>query len=360
MDIKKNSLSLSPLKPKVEYGDLFICDLVDAPLKDDMASMEHPIFTLSKKPDIKERVYRHNGISLTVTPSIKGLATIYDKDILIYATSKLMAAKNRGEPISKSLVFEAKECLQFIGRTNKNGNPGGENYRRLETALARLQGTILRTDIKTGNVVQTELFGLIDKAKIHRETFDGRVLEWGITLSDWLYNGILGDEVLTLHKDYFRLRTPTEKRIYELARRHCGKQPKWSISLALLLKKTGSEMVLRNFRGVIKKLEKSNHLPDYNIQIDNNGVVTFLQKPHSKVGELSTSKNTSSHTIYTVDNLDQYLDIKAQEKGRKLAREKGIDYYFLKNEFCNFLNNKGAPDNISASFLGFIKQKKII
>ena len=358
MDIKKNALS--PLKPKIDYGDLFICDLVDAPLKDDMASMEHPVFTLSKKPDIKERVYKHNGISLTVTPSIKGLATIYDKDILIYATSKLMAAKNRGEPISKSIVFEAKECLQFIGRTNKNGNPGGENYRRLESALTRLQGTMLRTDIKTGNTIQTELFGLIDKAKIHRGTFDGRVLEWGITLSDWLYNGILGDEVLTLHKDYFRLRTPTEKRIYELARRHCGKQSKWSISLNLLLKKTGSDMVLRNFRGVIKKLEKSNHLPDYDISINENDVITFLQKNNSKVGDLFSYQNRSSDTIsYTVDTLDRFLDTKAQEKCPKLAREKGIDYYYIKNEFCNFLNSKGAPDNISASFIGFIKQKKI-
>ena len=36
----------------------------------------------------------HNGNSITVTPSIKGLATIWDKDILIYAVSQLVAQRS--------------------------------------------------------------------------------------------------------------------------------------------------------------------------------------------------------------------------------------------------------------------------
>ncbi len=35
---------------------------------------------------------------------------------------------------------------------------------------------------------------------------------------------IKAHEVLTLPPDYFRLRKPTERRIYEIARKHCGKQ----------------------------------------------------------------------------------------------------------------------------------------
>jgi hypothetical protein len=93
--------------------------------------------------------------------------------------------------------------------------------------------------------------------------------------------------------------------------------------------------------------------------MDDKNMVTFTRKQQSKVGELSTSRNSYSNTRYTVDSLDKYLDSKAQEKCPKLARDKGIDYYYIKNEFCNFLNSKGAPDNISASFIGFIKQKKI-
>jgi hypothetical protein len=41
--------------------DLFICDVLDAIPKDDMASMEHPIFSLSTKPDMRELHYEHNG-----------------------------------------------------------------------------------------------------------------------------------------------------------------------------------------------------------------------------------------------------------------------------------------------------------
>jgi hypothetical protein len=40
--------------------------------------------------------YAHNGIEITVTPSVRGLATIHDKDILIYCVSQLMAALNVG------------------------------------------------------------------------------------------------------------------------------------------------------------------------------------------------------------------------------------------------------------------------
>lgn len=73
--------------------------------------------------------------------------------------------------------------------------------------------------------------------KIVRETRDGRMQEVEIKLADWVFNAIQAKEVLTLHRDYFRLRKPLERRIYELARKHCGAQNGWKISLALLQKK---------------------------------------------------------------------------------------------------------------------------
>src|SRR3546814_14372419 len=48
-----------------------------------------------------------------------------------------------------------------------------------------------------------------------------------VTHSDWLFKMVEGRSVLTLHRDYFRLRKPLERRIYELARKHCGAQEKW-------------------------------------------------------------------------------------------------------------------------------------
>ena len=58
--------------------DLFVCDVADAILKDIMPEMEHPFYSLSKKPETHIRRYEHKGVTIEVTPSVTGLATIYD------------------------------------------------------------------------------------------------------------------------------------------------------------------------------------------------------------------------------------------------------------------------------------------
>ena len=83
-------------------GDLFICDVADAVLKDIMPQMEHPFYSLSKKPETKIRRYEHNGSWLEIIPSVKGLATIYDKDILIYCISQIMEKLKRNEPARRA------------------------------------------------------------------------------------------------------------------------------------------------------------------------------------------------------------------------------------------------------------------
>lgn len=69
--------------------DFFVCDFFAAVPKHDLASMEHPIFSLSTRPDRRVVSYDHNGATLTVTPSVKGRATIFDADILIFCISQL-------------------------------------------------------------------------------------------------------------------------------------------------------------------------------------------------------------------------------------------------------------------------------
>ena len=74
-----------PLLPdRHRQGDFFLCDIFDAIPKDDLVTMEHPIFSLSTRPDRRILRYAHNDVQIEVTPSVKGLATIHDKDILIY------------------------------------------------------------------------------------------------------------------------------------------------------------------------------------------------------------------------------------------------------------------------------------
>ena len=81
-----------PRRSGARQGDFFICDMPWAAPKDDMASMEHPLFTLATQPDRRILRYEHGEATIEVTPSVKGLATIHDKDVLIYCVSQLMAA----------------------------------------------------------------------------------------------------------------------------------------------------------------------------------------------------------------------------------------------------------------------------
>ena len=85
--------SKSPLLPeRYPTPDLFVCDLFDAAPKGDMASMEHPIFSLSTKPDTRIRRYEHNGCLVEIIPSVLGLATMHDRDVLIYCISQCIKA----------------------------------------------------------------------------------------------------------------------------------------------------------------------------------------------------------------------------------------------------------------------------
>ena len=55
------AINRSPLLPdRYPQGDFFVCDIFDAVPKADMASMEHPIFSLSTKPDTRVREYERH------------------------------------------------------------------------------------------------------------------------------------------------------------------------------------------------------------------------------------------------------------------------------------------------------------
>ena len=87
-----------------------------------------------------------------------------------------------------------------------NKPTGGIEYKRLELALDRLRGTSIKTDIRTGGERVREGFGIIDSwTVIEKSHTDERMLAVEITLSKWLFNAVQAHEVLTIHKDYFRL-----------------------------------------------------------------------------------------------------------------------------------------------------------
>lgn len=255
--------------------DFFVADILDAVPKDDMASMEHPLFAL-KAGDMRVRTYERNGSSVKVMPGHDGCATIHDKDLWIYCISHLVEAINRGrKDVSRTVRFT---MYDFLVTTNRPTS--GAGYQRAAEALRRLSGTRIETNIETDGYREREGFGLVDSWRVvEKSRDDSRMVAVEVDLPRWLWRAVTARQVLTLSRDYFRLRKPLDRRIYELTRKHCGAQPKWRITLKALHEKSGSTAPLRNFRGDVKKLAESNELPDYRMTFDAEGdAVTFYSR----------------------------------------------------------------------------------
>ena len=303
-----------------------------------MASMEHPIFSLSTKPDTRVRKYEHNGSTIEIVPSEAGLATIHDKDILIYCVSQLMAKMNTGVQLQKTIYLKAHDLLVATNRQTD-----GDGYGRLKEALTRLRGTTIITNIKTNAEEITEGFGLIDSWRTIRKTKSGRMSEVKIELSDWMFNAILGQEVLTISRDYFRLRKPLERRIYELARKHCGQQKEWTIGTRTLQKKCGSTSLHKLFRKMLRDLVAHDHLPDYHVRLDGDRVVF-------------TNRNTMPSA--TLEQHDfPVLQPNTYDKARQAAP--GYDVHYLEGEWRDFWVDTGKPslENPDGAFIAFCKRR---
>lgn len=248
--------------------DFFLCDLFDYAMKDDGVSMEAPIFALATKADLSVWHWesKDKSRSVTVTPSVLGRATQHDKDLLIYVVSQLTEGlnRNREDAASRTVRFRVYD---YLVSTNKP--VGGAEYRRLQEALDRLRGTSIKTNIKTGGERVKEGFGIVDSWKIiEKSPDDDRMIGIEVTLSQWLYNAVHANEVLTINRDYFRLRKPLERRLYELARKHCGSQQSFKIGLSLLHEKSGSKSSLPEFRRMLGEVVSDDVLPDYHLTLD--------------------------------------------------------------------------------------------
>jgi len=53
----------------LRQADFFVCDILSAIPKDDMGSMEHPIFSLATRPDRRVLHYAHGETRIEITPS---------------------------------------------------------------------------------------------------------------------------------------------------------------------------------------------------------------------------------------------------------------------------------------------------
>lgn len=333
----------SPLLPdRHPQRDLFVCDIVDAVPKGDISSMENPVFTLSTKPDMRTRLYERGENWIQVAPSRTGLATVHDRDVLIYCISQCMAALNDGQQVQRRMRFKAYDLLVATNRQTS-----GRGYELLKDALRRLQGTQIETNLRQGGKEYFKVFGLIDSAEIVKETRDGRMLDVEVTLSDWVFDAIENNHVLTLNRQYFKLRKPLERRLYEIARKHCGSQSQWKVGIKLLRDKCGSGSTVKEFRRLLGKIieddAEHSHMPDYTLVIEDDIVVVRPKKDMSS-GALSFPPPMLR------------LDSETHEYARQVAP--GWDIHHLETEWRSWVLDKAiAVKDPDKHFLSFCKKR---
>lgn len=278
---------MTDLVAQTDQLELFVADIVDAAPKSDIQSMEYPLFAISSRPDANKFRYENErtGEWIEIIPSVDGRATIHDKDLLLYCFGQIAEANNRGKPTSRKVHMVAYDYLT----TTKRGTDG-KSYKAIGDTLARLRGTTFKTNILAKDKLskKSEVFGLIDYGKAVTDD-KGRLQHVEVVISEQLFKAVTNNNILTYNMKYFDLRSPYDRRLYEIARKHCGNQGKWEIGLELLWKKFGVRSPLREFRRKIKNIVKAQTVPDYFIEHQTkkeSGTIEKLIIHKDKDGEL--------------------------------------------------------------------------
>ncbi|WP_404933629.1 replication initiator protein A [Nitratireductor sp. L15S-10] len=226
--------------------------------------MSWPFFSLGKSRRITPIDFRMGDVSIRVEATAEhGMATIWDADVLIWAASQIVDARDRGLSTSRFMASTPYEILTFIGRTDS-----GLNYDRLKAALDRLQSTTILTSIRQPSERRRHRFSWIAEWK-ERLDPQGRSLGIEMILPDWFYAGVLDDAlVLTIDRDYFGLTGGLERWLYRLVRKHGGRQSGgWSFDVPHLHLKSGSLSPLRRFRFELRAIVQRQPLPGYRLAL---------------------------------------------------------------------------------------------
>ena len=343
---------MSKLTQKHDDQDFFIADLFDqTPFKNDMASMEHPVFILSMKKDKRMIEYVNGNTTIQIKPSFEGLPNIFDKDFLMYCAGLLMSEINAGRQPCRTLRVSTRD---FLIATNRPVS--GQSYNMLKTSLDRLRGCTIKTNIVTNKREITSAFGMLESYEvIESHKVKNRMIRLEVTLSEWFYNSIIGREMLTINRDYFRLRKPLERRLYEIARKHCGNQRQWALNLEKLFSKTGSSGSLRLFKSKLKSIIQDGHIPDYRYSLDDKNKVTIVKNNCVEAVQIEQGSSLHDRALNTLKNLKKSTISRAKQ----IHEESYTDWSLqdIAIQYVQYMEKKGTPASLDGSFIGFLKKK---
>lgn len=247
-------------------GELF---QLDSPLtgevRGERSLMAFPFFALSKNAWMKPLAYATPSVSIEVRPSARGVATIYDKEIVLYIASLMVLKIEKGEAVSQDFTFTAHDLFSVTG-----SNHSARSYGRLADALERLQGTQIRTNIEAGGEGEEGFFSWLSEARLQYARSgkgEKRLKAVKVRLCDWLFRSILRDrQVLDYAHTYFQL-GPIERRIYEVARSTCVEGEALEIDLQTFRLQIGFQNPLSNFRIAMRQIAAAASIPDYHIRL---------------------------------------------------------------------------------------------
>jgi len=240
----------------------------DLPLKDQREVMERPFFSLQKRKRVKPIEYNspdgETWVKIEAIPAY-GMATIWDADILIWAASTLNRMREQGvNDLPRTLHTTSYDLLRGIKR-----DTSGRAYQELQAALQRLQTTSISTSIRASRRRTKAGFNWLDKWTLEVDPETDQPRGMTITLSDWVYEGIVGERsLLTMHQDYFLLSGGLERALYRIARKHAGNQRGgWTCRVEVLRDKTGSDSKPKEFNRMLRKVMEADQLPDYALEM---------------------------------------------------------------------------------------------
>ncbi|KWK68830.1 hypothetical protein WM15_06465 [Burkholderia ubonensis] len=250
--------------------------------REDLHSLEFPLFSLQKGKDTRVRIYRNGEQLVRIIPSVVGAANIFDKDLLVYAATLICKAADAQLPVSRRIRFKVRDFLKYTRRST-----GGASYERIVDSCRRLKGTIIETNFDTSRPganaagIHPTLrgYGLIEEYTVITYTGNKKgALEVELILSTWTFDSLLNRRVLTIHPGYFGLGQGLERRLYDLAKKHCGEKLWFKIGLGKLYEKSGSAQALKYFRRDLVDAMKADKLPEFHIAIDDEkAMVVFFR-----------------------------------------------------------------------------------
>jgi len=257
--------------------------------------MAYPFFSLSKSPRTTPIDFRSGAVAIRVEAVPEhGMATIWDADILIWAASQIVEARDNGFRTSRLMAATPYQILTFIGR-----GTGARDYQRLKAALDRLQSTTVATTLRQPpRQPRTRTERASEPARrMHRfswinewtERSDARGNPEGIDLivPDWFYKAVLDDAlVLTIDRAYFGLTGGLDRWLYRIVRKHGGKQiGGWRFDFRHLYLKSGSLSPFKRFAFELRAIVKRQALPGYRLFLELEAHRTLLAFESAPCGQ---------------------------------------------------------------------------